>query len=181
MTESEHSAVRVGKWTMEDIHTVLETEPGSLFAILDACDEPRVPQKVDELEDRAVSLYRGSAERDCWAIAPYLAQVDEGLLDWIVENLWDDPWGILAQTTTDLAKLRTHFRRFLMVEDPDGDKMYFRFYDPRVLSTFLTNCTESEAEEFFGPIRRFCVADKEKTLTILEREGATTSAPVRNA
>jgi hypothetical protein len=33
--------------------------------------------------------------------------------------------------------------------------MYFRFYDPRVLRSFLPTCTEPECAEFFGPIGRF--------------------------
>jgi hypothetical protein len=30
---------------------------------------------------------------------------------------------------------------FLIVEDPDGEEMYFRFYDPRVLRKFLPVCS----------------------------------------
>ncbi len=63
--------------------------------------------------------------------------------NWIVENLWEDPWGIFAVAPTNLEALRKHFRRFLKVEDPDGKEMLFRFYDPRVLPTFLTTAVEA--------------------------------------
>ncbi len=35
----------------------------------------------------------------------------------------------------------------------DGDEFYFRFYDPRVLKTFLPRCDNQHIEEFFGPIK----------------------------
>lgn len=131
---------------------------GNLWAVLDACDSPDVPEKVEELgATKAVSLYRGKGETDFWAIAPYLTHVDEELLTWIKESLWSEPWGIFAEATSDLEKLRSHFRKFLTVQDSGGKKMYFRFYDPRVLRTFLRSADEAELKEFFGPIERMLV------------------------
>lgn len=51
----------------------------SLFAVLDACDEPRVLAKVQQSSERGVSLYCGWAEERWAEIAPYLVQVDEAL------------------------------------------------------------------------------------------------------
>lgn len=169
-SSTEKRAVTMVEISLDELREGIRREPANLFAVLDACDEPRVPAKVDELGDRAVSLYRGSAERDYWAIAPYLVKVDESLLDWIVENLWDDPWGFFASAPPELASLRTHFRRFLMVQDPDGKEMFFRFYDPRVLPDFLATCTESEAAGFFGPVRQFSLSTEEGKLLVIERD-----------
>jgi hypothetical protein len=131
---------------------------GRLYAILDACDEPVVPTKVAEIgPDRAISLFRGRAEHEQWAFAPYLAKVDGMLLDWIIATLWGKPWGIFAMAEYDLLAVRKHFRRFLIVEEPDGGTMYFRYYDPRILAAFLPTCTNAELEEFFGPIKAFAV------------------------
>lgn len=131
-------------------------EAGRLYAVLDACDTPSVPAMAREVgEARAVSLYRGSAEEEYWAIAPYLFAVDGALLDWIVETLWAEPFGIFAVADTDLEAVRRHFRRFLRVKSPEGEDWYFRFYDPRVLKTYLRSCTRSELSEFFGPVSLF--------------------------
>jgi hypothetical protein len=128
---------------------------GTLWAILDACDAPEVPSRVHQLGNtKAVSLYRGRAELAYWGIAPYLVSVDETLLVWIRQTLWTTPWGIFVEADGDLERLRTHFRKFLLVEGSRGRKMYFRFYDPRVLQTFLRRCNDTELIEFFGPIRR---------------------------
>lgn len=139
-----------------------------LYAVLDACDAPAVPQKARELGlGRAVSLYRGSAEEMYWAIAPYLFVVDEALLEWIVETLWDEPFGIFAVAHGGLDEVRRHFRRFLVVQAPNGEQWYFRYYDPRVLKTFLPTCTQDEINEIFGPIESFGIPAEEAGTVML--------------
>lgn len=131
-------------------------ERGSLFAILDACGAPAVPGKVRLLGlSRAVSLYRGRAEEDYFDIAPYLVKVDQELVEWIKATLGDEPWGIYLESGAEVETLRTHFRRFLTVKSPEGERMYFRFYDPRVLPKFLETCTVEELHQVFGPVVRF--------------------------
>jgi hypothetical protein len=133
---------------------------GRLFAILDATDTPAVPARARRLgEGQAVSLYRGRAEEELWSIAPFLVQVDDAVLDWIAEVLWPGPWGIFVLADQPLDALRAHFRRFLVVESPEGESWYFRFYDPRVLAKYLPTCTESELEDFFGPTLGLGITD----------------------
>lgn len=133
---------------------------GRLFAILDATDTPSVPRKANELgPDRAVSLYRGRAEEELWAIAPFLVHLDVDTLEWITDTLWPEPWGIFALADESLDAIRLHFRRFLTVEGPNGESWYFRFYDPRVLPRYLASCTAEELATFLGPVRAFGVTD----------------------
>ena len=142
---------------------------GSLYAILDACDEPAVPAKVGELGDtRASSLYRGTAEEEYSAFAPYLVHVDPELLQWALSVLLTEHWGIFAVVQlVDLEIMRKHFRSFLLVEPPEGGRVYFRYYDPRVLKRFLPTCTEVQLREFFGPISAFVFNDPEKPETAI--------------
>ncbi|HEU0055456.1 MAG TPA: DUF4123 domain-containing protein, partial [Longimicrobium sp.] len=113
-------------------------QAGRLYAVLDACDTPAVPEKCADLgPDRAACLYLGSAAEQYWAFAPYLFMVNEELLDWIMAKLWDEPFGIFAVAQAPVDEVRRHFRRFLLVDAPDGERWYFRFYDPRVLAPFL--------------------------------------------
>jgi len=39
-----------------------------------------------------------------------------------------------------------------MVHDEAGKPLYFRFYDPRVLRTYLPTCNASELAQIFGPV-----------------------------
>lgn len=136
-------------------------DAGRLYAILDACDAPAVPPKVEALGERGVSLYRGSAEEAYADIAPYLVAVDSDTFDWILETLWGDPWGVLVESDAPLEVLRTHFRKFLTVKSPEGEDWYFRHYDPRVLAKFLPTCTKEELTGLFGPVRAYGVTDDE--------------------
>jgi hypothetical protein len=136
-----------------------EAERGTLFAVLDACDEPVVVEQVRSMDDRAVSLYRSPAAEDLYAIAPYLVQVDAATLDWITATLWARPWGMFALADIELEALRTHFRKFLLVDAPGGDQWYFRFYDPRVLEQFLTAADASQLVDFFGPVTAYAWTD----------------------
>src|SRR5436305_419856 len=109
-------------------------DAGYVYVILDSCDVPAIPQKARALgEERAISLYNGTAQEDYWAIAPYLVKADSALLAWIQETLWAEPWGIVVVSKAEFGEVRSHFRKFLMVQSPEGEYWYFRFYDPRVL------------------------------------------------
>ena len=135
-------------------------EAGRLYAVLDACDAEWVPPLVDGMgEEHAVSLYRGDPEETFWAVAPYLVSVDPALLRWITEHaaLQDDAWGILLLADVSLPELRRHLRSFLRVLAPNGEPMYFRFYDPRLLPAFLATCTSDELARFFGAASAFIV------------------------
>ncbi|MGB9103172.1 MAG: DUF4123 domain-containing protein [Terriglobales bacterium] len=133
-------------------------EGGYLYAILDACDAPAVPEKARELgESAAVSLFKGSAQEDYSAVAPNLFKVSPETLDWIVATLWNQPWGVFVVSKADLESLRVHFRRFLLVQLPDGERWFFRYYDPRILKVYLSKCNERELHIFFGPVRAYAL------------------------
>ncbi len=129
---------------------------GMLWAIVDACDEPAVVEKAAELgEARAMCLYRGEAKAEKASIAPYLFAVDAGVLAWIQSTLAGKPWGIYVAGQADAATLARHFRSLLMVKGPEGDTLYFRFYDPRVLEMYLGQCNEADVRRLYGPVRGY--------------------------
>lgn len=130
---------------------------GCLRAVLEAVGAPGVPAKADALgEERAVSLWKGMPEEKDWALAPYLVEVDEGTLGWIREKLCSGAsWGILLESARPVEELRRHFRQWVVVEDPNGDAVHFRFYDALVLKAFLGSATRDETADFFGPVTAF--------------------------
>ncbi len=179
-----------GYWAMPQVVSTLAAplaeliraaDRGALYAVLDACDEPRVPAKVGEIRpERAASLYRGPAAEDLAAIAPYLVRADAEFVEWIAGTLWTDPWGVFAVTDAGFDTLRTHLRKFLLVDAPDGDHWYFRFYDPRVLSRFLPTCDAAQLTDFFGPVTAYGWTDHETYgVTLARQVWADTSAPAR--
>jgi len=142
----------------KDLLARVEAQPGKFFVILDPVDEQRLIDKIQELGPaQAVSLWRDNAARDFWAISPYLVVLDGDLLQWLNQELWDHPWGVACEANSDLAELRMHFRRFLLVESPTGQALYFRFYDPRVLPNYLATTTPDEKKSFFGPVAKYFI------------------------
>ena len=76
-------------------------------------------------------------------------------------QLWADRLGrnngIFFFSSSWPKNVRDHLRTMFKVYDDQGAMFYFRFYDPRVLRTYLPTCTIKEGREFFGPIRSmFC-------------------------
>jgi hypothetical protein len=141
---------------------------GYLYALLDAYDAPAVPARVQELgKEKAVSLFMGDAEKKYWDLAPYLIQVDEPTLEWMLKTVWSAPCGVFVISKSGLETLRTHFRRFLMVQLPDGERWYFRYYDPRILKVYLENCRADELDIFYGPVRGFGIMDPESSNVLL--------------
>ena len=127
------------------------------YAVLDGA---AVPDLLDHLVSDAppnVCLYRGELEPDMAEVAPYLVQLEAAspFLEWLLREGWGKSWGVFVQTAVPPDDLRRHFRRFLIVHDPEGEPMYFRYYDPRVLRIFLTTCNAEELQSIFGPVSRF--------------------------
>src|SRR5207237_435347 len=113
------------------------------FAVLDGAS---IPDLLDQLYTKPrpefVCLYRGELEPDIAEVAPYLVNLEPRTLftDWLLTEGWGKHWGIFVHTTDGLKAIRTHLRKFLMVNDPEGKQTYFRYYDPRVLRVFLPTC-----------------------------------------
>jgi hypothetical protein len=141
--------------TYEDLRAL--ARQGSLRAVLESVDAPAVPRKARQLgEERALSLFKGLPEERNWALAPWLVALDEETLGWVRTTLWSGAsWGVLFESAQALEDLRRHFRPWVVVEDPNGDEMYFRFYDALVLKAFLASASHEEALAFFGSVTRF--------------------------
>lgn len=142
---------------------------GYLYTLTDGGCAPELAAQLQHLPlDRGAPLLcDGDTQFDPCAI-PRLAVVDEAMLQFIVQSLWRDPWGVFVFSKASLDALRLHFRHFLVVQLPDGEQWFFRFYDPRILPVYLSNCNESELRKFFGPVRGFGIPGVEiGTLTIV--------------
>ena len=132
-----------------------------LFAILDAARDPLVLALLIQSDHQYESLYEGPKGGTLAAVAPYLVQLpsDSLLFETLIEKGWGESWGVYLTCDKPFKDVRKHFRHFLMVTADAGKKVYFRFYDPRVLRVFLPTCLPDEAEQFFGPIDSFYFED----------------------
>ena len=127
------------------------------YAVLDGASIPELLPKLEEFAPEQVCLYRGELEPDLAECAPYLVQLepDSPFTDFVLNEGWGKHWGIFALSSADLASVRKHFRTFLMVKSPEGKKLYFRYYDPRVFRVYLPTCNAEEIAILFGPITSY--------------------------
>ena len=107
-------------------------------------------------------LYSGQLTPDLEIAAPYLVQLDHGYRDThqLIQQAWGNSWGVFLRSDTSLKKLRRHLRDFLVVRDTKGNRLVFRYYDPRVMRVYLPTCTTSELRTVFGPIECFWTESK---------------------
>lgn len=135
----------------------------SLYALLDAAREARVPSLLEGVPETSDSLYEGEKARELAPYAPYLVELpgDSPLAGDLAAQAFGKSYCVFLTAGASFDEVRKHFRHFLMVETEDGKEVYFRFYDPRVLRVFLPTCTPEEARRFFGPIRSFWVEARE--------------------
>jgi Domain of unknown function (DUF4123)/FHA domain len=139
-----------------------------LYALLDASREPSVLKVILESKEEYQSLYEGPQGAQLAHFAPYLIRVPQksSLLDALVQQAWSKSWGVFVTCDKPLKDLRTHFRHFLTVKLPDGQQVYFRYYDPRVLRLFLPTCLPEETTQFFGPVKHFLMESEDPKLAL---------------
>jgi hypothetical protein len=131
----------------------LRALPGRVFALLDAARSERIRVLLRESPWPYRSLYDGAQGDTLFEAAPYLVELppaSELLKDLVLEG-WGEPWGVWLSATMDrdMEAVRRHLRKFLMVE-LGGERVYFRFYDPRVLAAYVPTCTAGERRELLG-------------------------------
>jgi pSer/pThr/pTyr-binding forkhead associated (FHA) protein len=139
-----------------------------LYALLDASREPSILKVILESKEEHQSLYEGAQGAQLTHFAPYLIRIPpkSALLDTLVNQAWSKSWGVFLTSDKPLKDLRTHFRHFLTVKLPDGQHVYFRYYDPRVLRLFLPTCLPEETTQFFGPVKQFLIEAEDPALAL---------------
>lgn len=132
-----------------------------LYAVLDGARNDSIHPAITKSGCEFECLYTGELAPDLVRAAPYLVKLRHGdvFTDVLVENGWGDSWGVFLRTATPFKQLRRHLRTFLMVYDPAIQPMYFRYYDPRVLRTFLPTCDKEQLSTMFGPVQCFMLED----------------------
>ena len=146
-----------------------------MIAQLEECLWPRgfardVWMIVDSAKDRRIfgllldcfysslsSLFAMPLAPKLESVAPYLVPLDydDNKTRKFLSSAWGNNWGVFIRCDTSQDRLRRHLRSFVSVRDPRGRRLLFRYYDPRILRTYLPACTSEELKYVFGPIECF--------------------------
>ena len=128
-------------------------------ALLDGARDPAIVPLLESTSANYECLYDGLLPPRLARVAPYIVDLEqsEKVTSWYRQHGWGNACGILISSSASLATLRRHFRTLAYALTPEGKKVLFRYYDPRVARTFLPTCSEEQLATVFGPIDRFVI------------------------
>lgn len=162
----------------EEAITVLRSEAGRepLYAVLDAARDDRILELLREHVEPHQSLYEGAEGEPLEDVAPYLVgpmQEGSALLERLVREGWGKRWGLYCTSREPFREVRRHWRRFLMVElDETGERVYFRFYDPAVMLTFMNTASEEQRTSIHAIFSSILAEDEDNDLDLWRAPGA---------
>ncbi len=137
-----------------------------VYAILDGAQDKRIEELIRKGELKSSCLYEGKLSYKMTTAAPYLVRLEKDHPQTIniIQQGWGNNWGIYAITypPASLIKVRHNCRKIAKAIGPDGERLVFRYYDPRVLRTYLPTCSTTDAAKVFGPITDYVMEGKEK-------------------
>jgi hypothetical protein len=177
----------VSRTALRRIHQTLWPEglPGytKVFTIADGAQHRSLYGAVDASRQDRCCLYsvdqRWGGQDLPWQLlmaGPYLVDLDpdEEFTHYLLRDGWDRHWAIFFRSDSRIQRLRRHFRDLLVVRDEKGQRLMFRYYDPRVLRTYLPTCLPGELRQIFGPVDVYIVPgeDPETAVTFRLDEGA---------
>lgn len=139
------------------LQNLLYSERANVYALLDGASIQDLPQILYEKAPPHFCLFRGNLRPDMASVAPYVVGLvrNAPFTEWLLASKPGQHFGVFAMSRQSIQEMRFHFRDLFIVYREEGDPMYFRFYDPRVMRAFLPTCTPEELKTFFGPIDRF--------------------------
>ena len=132
------------------------------YILLDAAKMHTRIEEAKQYNRVHTCLYKGEAAEKLHTVAPWLFTYPRpsDFADWYLANGGRQYWGIIMESRADIKVVYLHLKKFLRVKTEAGERLYFRFYDPRVLPIFLETCTEAQLKTFFGPIDKFILESK---------------------
>jgi hypothetical protein len=136
----------------------LTDEDEEVCAMLDGASVPGLLNRLHSEPSLEVEcLFRGTLEPDMAQVAPYLVSLDpeSEFTEWVVGSGWGQHWGSFVASRQGFRALRDHLRGLTLIYRGDGTPLYFRYYDPRVLRTFLPTCSPAQLKQMFGPADAF--------------------------
>jgi len=126
----------------------------NVYALVDGAQCLELMPTFEDMTPPNECLFLGELDPEMQMVAPYLVELreDEKFFDWLFDNGWGKSWCVFLTSESEMLDLRSHFRRLTVVEMPDGQFVYFRFYDPRVLRGFLPTCDGDQSGQMYGKV-----------------------------
>jgi hypothetical protein len=129
--------------------------------------QSRIPADIfSELE----CLFTGDLAVELADVGPYLGRINSfhASVAATVEELLTRQVGmlvVLQDVPADMgeptfSQVHRHFRKLNVVYGPDGNPLFFRYYDPRVVVDVLQVMDAQQLQAFFGPVDKVVLVDQ---------------------
>lgn len=135
----------------------------SVFAVLDGAKVSGLPYRLKHFRVQHACLLRGRLTTEMALVAPYLVRLELNckFTHWLLRFTGVSSEFIYCFGAVEFRALRTHLRSLTTVRHPLGRFLFFRFYDPTVLASFLPLCDGSQMAVMFGPLQHYYVLHEE--------------------
>lgn len=122
------------------------------YAVVDGAQMAGLPKRLLEMGVRHECLFVGALEPEVREVAPHLVSLNEetGLFEHLLLEGWQRGWAIYLRSTLGMLDLRKHLRTLSLAEMPDGEVVFFRYYDPMTLRSVIPTMESEQREAFFG-------------------------------
>lgn len=149
--------------------------PLQVFALLDASQSADIPICLEGFSNPARCLFDGAAYEDMAEVAPWLVELTRysDVWDWFVEEGFGRNWGILIHSRLELPRLKTHLKKFLKIEDEDGERYFFKYYRPEHFNRYVPSFDDAQSAAFWRGIEAV-YAESKGDATVLMRHGLNT-------
>ena len=146
-----------------------------LYVVADCSRDRTIRTLLQALAEESASLYLGEALAEHGDESPWLATAGPHaeLWTWLVEEGLGRRWGVFIVSTLSFPELRSHLRKFVQVRTTEGASLFFRFFDPQVLSGHVRVFSKEQRERFYAGIATlgFEVGDQVFLATSLVPDG----------
>lgn len=123
-------------------------------------------------------LFTGELAEELADVAPYLCRAGswEGPVEATVQDLLERQLGVLAvlppaAESLSFPQVHRHFRKLNVVHGSEGEPMFFRYYDPRVLPDVLQVLEPQQLAGLFGPVEALLLMPEPGRLVRCFRRG----------
>lgn len=138
------------------------------YLLLDQARIKNLSQRLLELAPNTPPqlLYQGTAYASLQHLGPALLTVtlDSPLADTFFQE-WDTAGGIWLESDAPASEVLAHLRSLVHVQVPGDVTVLFRYYDPRIAVSWLTDLPPTERDRLMGPVRLIRLRG-----TVIERE-----------
>ena len=140
--------------------------------------EARIPKHIfSELE----CLFTGDLAEELADVGPYLGRLNSfhsAVAD-TVKDLLSRHVGMLVvlqdappeKAEMTFSQLHRHFRKLNVVYGPNGNPLFFRYYDPRVVVDVLKVMDAKQLNAFFGPVDALVLFARSVGIVQCQRRG----------